>query len=76
MNQEIFGWSCIVTYRPYGKRNIRTKRIRRRGARSKLVYAARLMNGYQSHTEPESYTRDQWVRAFGNETETGRYRVV
>jgi len=75
--RQIFGWSCVVTYRPYGSESVVEREIHRRGKTAgRITSAARRMNGYQSHRELTSYTRDEWVRTFGVCTETGRYRVI
>ena len=75
-DESVFGWSCQVTYRPYGTTSIVTRQIRRRGkSPGCVVRAVRRMNGYQCHGELVSYTRDEWIRAFGVGTETGRYWI-
>lgn len=72
----IFGWSCVVTYRPYGGDTFVEKQIHRRGKTSgRVILAAKQMNAYRSYRDLISYTQDEWVRVFGNGTETGRYRI-
>jgi len=74
--RQIFGWSCVVTYRPYGSETVVEKEIHRRGRTASCVTSkASRMNGYRSYSNLTSYTRDEWVRTFGVCTETGRYRV-
>jgi hypothetical protein len=73
---DIFGWSCIVTYRPYGTTEHVEKQIHRRGeSPSKIIASARRMNAYRSHRDLTPYLVHEWIRAFGNCTETGRYRI-
>lgn len=75
-SNDIFGRSCIVTYRPYGAQEYVEKRIRRRGkSPSRLIASARKMNAYQSHRDLTSYTVQEWVQAFGKCAETGRYQI-
>ena len=73
---DIFGWSCIVTYRPYGTTNYVEKQIHRRGkSPSKVITSAKRMNGYRSYRDLRPYPLQEWISAFGNGTETGRYRI-
>jgi hypothetical protein len=70
---EIFGWSCIVTYRPWGAESVTEKEIHRRGnSPGNVTGAARRMNGYVSYRDSTPYTRNEWVRMFGSCAETGR----
>ena len=73
MEAEIFGWSCIVTYRPYGSPALAEKEIHRRGNSSvRLRGAARRMHGFVRYRDLIAYTRDEWAAMFGMYTETGR----
>jgi hypothetical protein len=76
MDAVVFGWSCIVIYRPYGCAYVTEKEIHRRGKTPGCVTsAAKRMNGYRSHRDVTPYTKEQWVRVFGCGSETGRYMV-
>lgn len=74
MDAEIYGWSCLVTYRPYGSEALAVKEIHRRGKSPGCVTgAARRMNGYVRCEQLTPYTLAEWKRMFGECTETGRY---
>lgn len=75
MTDKPFGHSCIVTYRRYGCSELCEREIHRRGPKSRVESAARMMSGYRSHRHVEAYTREQWVRVFGVGSETGRYYI-
>lgn len=73
-SEQVFGWSAIVTYRPYGAECTTEKEIHRRGnSPGRVTGAARRMNGYVSYRDLTPYTRMEWEQMFGVCTETGRY---
>ena len=47
------------------------KRVHRRGPASKVRYAAKLTRGMQRILSIEPYTKEQWIRVFGNGCENG-----
>lgn len=54
-----------------------TIQIRRRGTRRTCERAAHLVRGFiRLEGEIEPYTKDEWLRSFGNGSETGRYRIT
>lgn len=74
---DVFGWSCVVLYRPYGTDQVCEKQIHRRGKTAGCVTSsAKRMNGFRTFRDVTSYTREQWVRVFGVGAETGRYWIA
>lgn len=70
---KIFGWSCVVTYRPYGKAELTKREIHRRGNSPGVVTgAAKRMHGFIGYHDLTSYSRSEYEAMYGVGTETGR----
>lgn len=66
-----FGHAAIVERRPYGKADFTQTLIRRRGSRSAVERAARLLSGFRQIISVEAYTKEEWIRSFGWGSEHG-----
>lgn len=50
--------------------------VRRRGTRRTLERAAHLVRGFiRMESEIEAYSKEEWIRTFGNGSETGRFFI-
>jgi hypothetical protein len=74
MNAKPFGHSARVRRRKYGSAEIVEQEIHRRGPRSAVVRAAKMLVGFQAIEEVEAFTEAEWLRVFGDGTEHGSYR--
>lgn len=69
-----YGHAAIVIRREYGKTENTQIQIRRKGPRSAVEHAARMLSGFIELVSIDAYTREEWVRVFGEGTEHGPYR--